>query len=155
MKKYFLLAAIVWPVLFGCHTTPRRLPQPITVPKVSVCGLWKLNGFMYGDRLLLRNDGSFQYTSHCCTGDTYTEGSWVLHDYDIVLNSFDRYKEDNRFTVIRKGPGRQLTVVINSSDTVNVYFNQVRFRWYGNYLCKLDSNGVYANEKYEASHGDL
>lgn len=156
--------------------------EPMATRSAVLCGLWKYSFPFYSSELMISENGFFAFHDQGCTGHSYTRGKWERDGNDIVCTSFEEYKQERkkdlvfvhpnllpkkRYTVKNKKAKKLLGYEIdptvfnvtvydkNWSDTVNIYFNHVRFRQEGNNLFRLDSNGIKTDEKFIATAGKL
>jgi len=115
--KHYILAGLIFILLVRCSTneheppapevklnvTPQLLPlatEPDATRHPSLCGLWTYSFPFYSSQLIFRNDGTFSYHNQGCTGQGYTEGRWAQIGNEIVLTSFDKYKQEQQPVVV-------------------------------------------------------
>jgi hypothetical protein len=111
--KHYILPGLIFIVLVQCGTneperqtpqvkltiTPELLPlktEQNATRHPSLCGLWTYGIFMYSRTLKLYNDGTFSFFDQGCLGKGYSEGKWSQIDNEVILTSFDKYKQEQK-----------------------------------------------------------
>ena len=68
-------------------------PTTFTGPLINT---WYTSGFIYYEELILRTDGSFNYSFESCTGKTYSAGKWKIEGNRVDLTSDEKYRESTQ-----------------------------------------------------------
>ena len=122
----------------------------------SYFGEWRYSFPFYSSELFINRDGTFKFHEQGCTGHGYSEGRWTTSAGDILLTSFENYSLNKPAIVeIKSGPepatskrknktqfllDSLIEVSYRSSDTSNVYFNNVRFTLEEDILYRLNDD---------------
>ncbi len=138
----------------------------------SITGSWFYSFPFYSSELLIKDDGCFKFHERGCMGHGYSEGSWSIENGDLILSSFDKFKEpiEPISTSIQSPPNPDKIVtiktrkgkcefIINPSiynttgslkwpDTLNVFLDRVSYRLLDDTLYKLDLQGNISDAKF-------
>ncbi len=144
---------------------------PLQLHKMQIqtrfLGEWKYyNSIWYSSQIDIKDNGTFAFHDHSCTGQNYTKGDWKLNGDTIVLSSYEFFRQieeindtgitykknveivpltkKNKYKYIFTGLKTENVItkitVHNYNDTIKIYFDKVLFYLKKDTLFCLDTN---------------
>lgn len=152
----------------GGASSPNNLKQYAS----SITGSWFYSFPFYSSELVINDNGLFKFHNRGCMGHGYSEGSWTIENGDLILSSFDKFREHiepistsiqsppitDKIVSVKKRKGKyeftinpsvyNTTVSVKWPDTSNVFFDHVSYKLLGDTLYQLDLQGVSSETKF-------
>lgn len=146
-----------------------------TFDKPTIYGTWTYSFPFYSSELTVNENGTFIFHEQGCMGHGYTEGTWTSSGDTYILTSLAKYKQQQEvkvetivqpiktkkreikanandstgfFIMLPEYTQSDISYKVSFSDTSNIYYDKVLFRFLNNALYRLDSVGISQEAKF-------
>lgn len=146
-----------------------------TFDKPTIYGTWTYSFPFYSSELTVNENGTFIFHEQGCMGHGYTEGTWTSSGDTYILTSLAKYKQQQEvkvetivqpiktkkreikanandstgfFIMLPEYTQSDISYNVSFSDTSNIYYDKVLFRFLNNALYRLDSVGISQEAKF-------
>jgi len=143
--------------------------------KPIIYGTWTYSFPFYSSELTVNENGTFIFHEQGCMGHGYTEGTWTSSGDTYILTSLAKYKQQQEvkvepivqpiktkkreikanandstgfFIMLPEYTQSDISYKVSFSDTSNIYYDKVLFRFLNNALYRLDSLGITKEAKF-------